>query len=245
MDLTYVPKYNDIKYLSCDPAPFIHSLVHQKGFYFFSERPQSVRVVSDNTLYIFFKKESEFNSRSIFLFKSVKEAAVKFCNNHNIVVPEERPCNYTNRLYSRSDELVATDVNNAYWRIALNENIITPEVYQKGLEFKNTSLASLAVLGRDCNYSAYRGLEYLKDVTIGGRKDLKDLYKFIRFSCYETMYECSEELKEDFYKWKTDEVIYTKTDKHIEIVHAILSNKNLSFKDTPYSYETDNKLVCQ
>lgn len=230
----YVPEYSRVEYSHFPASNMLTSLRHSNSFYYVSRRPQSTRIIFDHTLNIFIDKNSQFDNKSIYLFRKVKTSALQFIEQNSFDIPPELPVSFTNAEFSKPTDLIGTDINHAYWKIALNNGIITEETYDKGLAYKTTSLASLSVLGRNCQYEAYQGIKMLERCAIGGNKKLQDLYKYIRYSCYGYMNDIKEELADDFYKWKTDEIIYSKEPKNIELVHDYLTDKNLTFKDTPY-----------
>ena len=55
-------------------------------------------------------------------------------------------------------------------------------------------------------------------------------YKYIRYFCYQLMYECSVVLGDDFDCWKTDCIYYRDTPENVEKVTAYFTSKDMLFK---------------
>lgn len=231
MNIDNKPFYSFVQYMHGDPTKFLNSLQKGTSPYYLCRKPQSLRIIFDSTLFICLNKNCAFDQKSIYLFKKVKDCAFKYVENNPIEFPPSYPVNFINQEFNPEVPQISTDINNAYWRISKNKGIIDEPTFEKGLEYKTTSLASLAVLGKDQPYKYYEGRELIDNCVLCGEKRLQDLYTSIRLTCYSYMNEVKETLASDFHKWKTDEVVYYNSDKNIQTVHDILSSHNLTYKD--------------
>lgn len=230
-NMVYVPDYRQVMYHRGQPDIFLKSLHDSNAHYFLSVKGEATRIVFDDCLHVFVRKATTFDPHSIYLFRQVKDKALEYINRNEVILPPPYPVNYTNDRFTHGKPLISTDINNAYWRIALNRGIIDEETYEKGVQYKTTCLASLAVLGKETVYQEYWGAQLVNKCAVKGNKKLQALYTSIRYECYNYMNEVRETLADDFYRWKTDEVIYVKEDENIKVVHEILRSKNLTFKD--------------
>jgi len=64
--------------------------------------------------------------------------------------------------------------------------------------------------------------------------DLKNVFKFIRLTCFSFMKEASELLGDDFFAWKTDCIYYRESLKNIKMVQKYFDQYNLTYKQLGY-----------
>jgi hypothetical protein len=181
------------------------------------------------------KKDYSTFRKGLFLFGKVRNEAQAFLkNNSNFRLPKEERSIYFAPIEPPSDiKICATDLNHAYWRIALNKGVISNATYKRGLPkaFKNVRLASLSTLGAGRTFMQInQGKLTTQSVTIGGDDDLKRVYKLIRFTCFRHMAKLKKLLGKDFLAYKTDCIYYVDTPKNREMVGDYFTKNNLTFK---------------
>jgi hypothetical protein len=196
-------------------------------------------VIMDNILYQIQKKVPTKSRIKVgtFLFSMVKADAIKYISkNKNIILPTEYPVNcFTENKQSLKKKWIATDINSAYWNIAYNLDVIQKNTYEKGLQYpknyKTLRLAALSVLGQERQYKGMIGDE-LTGLNIILKSDNKmiNIYKLIRYTCYQYMNDLRLLLKKDFICYRTDEIVYVATDKNIALVENYLHEKGLNCK---------------
>lgn len=67
-----------------------------------------------------------------------------------------------------------------------------------------------------------------------GDENKRMIYKYIRYFCYQLMYECSVLLGDDFDCWKTDCIYYRDTPENEKKVTAYFSSKDMLFKQLEF-----------
>jgi len=183
------------------------------------------------------KREKRANVRDgVFLFGMVKGEALKFAAANKMILPTEYPVNdFTTKKAPLNKKWIATDINSAYWNIAYNLGVISERTYDHGnrypKSYKTLRLAALSVLGQQRSYREMIGDEATgRNIIIAGNQKLIDVYKLIRFTCYEIMHELKLKLGKDFVCYRTDEIVYVSTEKNIELVEAYINEKGLYCK---------------
>lgn len=180
------------------------------------------------------KKQTAFK-KGMFLFGMVRKDAKIYLKTHKIRLPKKyNQIEYNNDInLELFDKVTGTDLNHAYWRIAYNLGIISELTYTKGLsdEFKAVRLAALSTLGAEKKYKVIRDGKITYDIkTIEGDKELQQIYKLIRFTCYRYMNQVKKILGKDFLCYKTDAIYYTDTKQNRKIVKEFFESKNLLTK---------------
>jgi len=130
-------------------------------------------------------------------------------------------------------KIAATDLNHAYWRIALNYGIITERTYYKGLadQFKSVRLAALSTMGMPKKYFKIKNGEITDDFKLTPSDEaMQKVYKLIRLTCYKYMYQVKRLLKKDFLCYKTDCIYYIDTPENRKIVNEFFEKKSLLSK---------------
>lgn len=181
------------------------------------------------------KKKQEAFKKGMFLFGMVRKDAKAYLKKHKITLPKK----YSQIEYSGSfnpdmfGKVTGTDLNHAYWRIAHNLGIISDVTYMKGLDdkFKAVRLAALSTLGADKKYRIIRNGLITNDYkVIEGDKDLQQIYKQIRYTCYRYMNQVKRLLGKDFLCYKTDAIYYMDTKENRKKVRDFFKQKNLLMK---------------
>jgi len=182
------------------------------------------------------KKKQKSFKKGMFLFGMVrKDVKLFMLNNTDIVLPKSYPqIEYRNDLDERLfGKITATDLNHAYWRIALNFGIISEYTYMKGLpdEFKAVRLAALSTMGMPKKYFKIKNGEVTSDFKLTvGDEAMQIVYKLIRLTCYKYMYQVKRLLKRDFLCYKTDCIYYIDTANNRKIVDDFFEKRELLTK---------------
>ena len=181
------------------------------------------------------KKHQQSFKKGMFLFGMVRKDAKAFLKKKKVKLPKKyNQIQYNNNInLDLFDKVAGTDLNHAYWRIAYNLGIITEITYLKGLrdDFKSVRLAALSTLGADKKYRVIRDGKITFDVkTIEGDKELQQVYKLIRYTCYRYMNHVKKLLGDDFLCYKTDCIYYTDSKENRKIVKDFFESNNLLTK---------------
>lgn len=202
----------------------------------------SHEIIDGKNTYVFppdKKKVSEIKTfrKGMFLFKMVRDNAKAWLKKHpRFRLPKQYPVNQYKKDYQYlEDKITATDLNNAYWTIAVNMGIISKKTYEKGLEdyigFKTIRLASLSTLGAGKTYYRIKDGEITDDeVNIGSDKRLAEVYKLIRYTCFRYMNDLKVKLGKDFVAYRTDCIYYRDTPENRKMVTDYLKSKSMNFK---------------
>lgn len=181
------------------------------------------------------KKKQQAFKKGMFLFGMVRKDAKAYLKKKKITLPKK----YSQIEYNGSfnpelfGKVTGTDLNHAYWRIAHNLGIISDLTYMKGLDdkFKSVRLAALSTLGADKKYRIIRNGLITNDVkVIEGDKELQQIYKQIRYTCYKYMNQVKRILGKDFLCYKTDAIYYMDTKENRKKVREFFKQKNLLMK---------------
>jgi hypothetical protein len=181
------------------------------------------------------KKKQEAFKRGMFLFGMVRKDAKAYLKKGKVKLPKK----YSQIEYNGSfnpdifGKVTGTDLNHAYWRIAHNLGIISDLTYMKGLDdkFKSVRLAALSTLGADKKYKIIRNGLITNDFKIiEGDKELQQIYKLIRYTCYRYMNQVKRVLGKDFLCYKTDAIYYIDTKENRKKVRDFFNQKNLLMK---------------
>lgn len=182
------------------------------------------------------KEQTENFKKGLYLFKRVREEANLYLKKKkNIKLPkQERSILYNHDGVIDSDKKVCgTDLNHAYWRIALNLGVISEETYKMALPkcFKSTRLAALSTLGAGRTFNIIVNGKVSKDIAkFGERPELKKVYTLIRYTCFKHMKKLADMLGDDFLAYKTDCIYYYDTPNNRAVVTQYLEAKGFTFK---------------
>lgn len=181
-------------------------------------------------------KRNQKNFKSgMFLFGMVRGDAKRYLGRHSIKLPKKYPqIEYAKNINeSILGRVAGTDLNHAYWRIALNLGIISENTYTKGLDdkFKSVRLAALSTLGADKRYQKIQDGEFVKDYhVVKGDPELQKVYTLIRLTCYKYMNQVKKMLGKDFLAYKTDAIYYADRNGNRQKVRKFFEEKDLLMK---------------
>ena len=185
-----------------NPKKYVQNLVKNKANFDLRKSSECTEVILDD-LHIVFAPQRNFPKKKIYLFNTVKMQVVKWLKNNNIDMPENVNSIEYNYDYDIEDGVLAgTDINHAYWRIAYIKGLINEKTYIQGLDSdcKALRLATLSVLGREKRFDKYKRGQLEKSfISQKENVELKNVFKFIRLSCFNYMKEASNLLGNDFY----------------------------------------------
>jgi hypothetical protein len=229
--------------VNLDSDALIRKLSHNKRSFMVRETPFLTQIIYNNEQITFTKRNDKFPSGQLWVFRQVSMDSQKFVESvmkgeKEFNLPERKPVNKTNIDYDDSyGVLTGTDVNSAYWTIAKNLGVISEKTHDKviGEEFKVTRLAALAILGRNFVYKQYKEGEVQKDPYIYmGSEITKNLYKAIRYTCYEHMENLSQLLGDDFDAYRTDCIYYRDTPENRKKVYDYLDSHGFYYKQLEF-----------
>jgi len=181
------------------------------------------------------KKQLSFK-KGMFLFGLVRTDARKFLIRHsNLNLPKKNPqILYAYNVNESSlQKVTGTDLNHAYWRIALNLGIISERTYTKGIydEFKSVRLAALSTLGATKKYQLIKDGNPIREFyEEKGDEELQKVYTLIRYTCYKYMSQVKRLLKKDFLAYKTDAIYYVDNKQNRKKVKDYFTKKGLTIK---------------
>lgn len=219
------------------PKKYVQNLVKNKANFDLRKSSECTEVILDD-LHIVFAPQTNFPKNKIYLFNNVKTEVLNWLKNNNIEMPETVNSVEYNFDYDIEEGILAgTDINHAYWRIAYLKGFIKEKTYIAGLETdcKALRLATLSVLGREKKFDKYEnGTLTNSFISQEENINLKNIFKYIRLSCFNYMKGASELLGNDFYSWKTDCIYYRDTDENINMVQDYFETHNLTYKQLGY-----------
>lgn len=216
---------------------YIKDLVSNKLSFSVRRASECTEILMDDK-HIVFASQNIFPKKKIYLFNSVKQQTTKWLKNNSVFLPEELNSIKYNYDYDTDEgTMCGTDLNHAYWRIAYLYGMINEKTYIAGLdtECKALRLATLSVLGREKKFDNYEnGVMKKSYVYQKENVDLKNVFKFIRLTCFSFMKEASDLLGNDFFAWKTDCIYYRESYKNIKMVQEYFDQYNLTYKQLGY-----------
>ena len=216
---------------------YIKDLVSNKLSFSVRRASECTEILMDDK-HIVFASQSNFPKKKIYLFNSVKQQTTKWLKENVVFLPEELNSIKYNYDYNTDEgTMCGTDLNHAYWRIAYLYGMINEKTYIAGLDTdcKALRLATLSVLGREKKFDNYEKGE-IKESYVYQKEnvDLKNVFKFIRLTCFSFMKEASDLLGDDFFAWKTDCIYYRESLSNIKAVQEYFDQYNLTYKQLGY-----------
>ena len=199
---------------------------------------ESSEIIYSNTKFVFLHSK-RFPANKLYLFRAVDSDVSKWLKERgDIILPPKHDVTKFNINYDEKEgNITATDLNHAYWRIAYVRGMISEKTYEAGLKdtAKALRLATLSVLGRKKSYTNVVDGKMKGVITLNeGDEKKRMIYKYIRYFCYQMMYELSIKLGDDFDCWKTDCIYYRNTPENIELVHSYFIDKDMEFKQLTF-----------
>jgi hypothetical protein len=236
------------------PIALVDKLSRNKRNFLVRETPFMTSLVYDGKEIIYTKKSMIFPPSQLWIFRNVKMDAEKFAKRVDdkevrFVMPEKRQTNVTNPNYDDSYGVITgTDVNSAYWTIAMHYGIISQRTYEKAGDdfYKVTRLAALAILGRTMLFKEYKEGKLQKEPKLlEGSKVIRDFYRAIRFKCYEHMSNIADLLGNDFDAYRTDCIYYRDTPENRQIVYDYLDAHGFNYKQLVFGEEEEGKMKIE
>lgn len=230
-----------IRYISKPSQQFIlRRMKNEKANGYIKNGTFTNEIVWGNYSYIIpcMNKRSQTSfKKGMFLFGMVRGDAKKFLKKHpKFRLPKKNPqIEYSQHKLDEDilGKVTGTDLNHAYWRIALNLGIISEHTYTKGLDdrFKSVRLAALSTMGADKKYQKIHNGEPINDyLIIKGDEELQKIYTLIRYTCYKYMNQVKKILGTDFLAYKTDAIYYSDTKENRQKVRNFFKEKDLLMK---------------
>lgn len=216
---------------------YVNDLVDKKLSFSVRKASECTEILLDDK-HIVFASQTNFPKKKIFLFNNVKQQVIKWLSENQVTMPPENYSLKYNYDYDlEKGVMCGTDLNHAYWRIAYIYGMITEKTYINGLDTdcKALRLATLSVLGREKTFNRYeKGKKVETYIHQAENVELKNVFKFIRLTCFNYMKEVSEILGDDFFAWKTDCIYYRESFTNIKNVQSYFDQYNLTYKQLGY-----------
>lgn len=216
---------------------YVKDLVEKQLSFSVRRASECTEILLDDK-HIVFASQSNFPKKKIYLFNNVKQQVTKWLKSNVVFLPEELTSIKYNYDYDTDEgTMCGTDLNHAYWRIAYLYGMINEKTYIAGLDTdcKALRLATLSVLGREKRFDNYEKGKMKKSYVYQKENvDLKNVFKFIRLTCFSFMKEASDLLGDDFFAWKTDCIYYRESLKNIKMVQEYFDQYNLTYKQLGY-----------
>jgi len=216
-------------------------LIKNKADFSIKKGTEIDQIIYGNNHFLYSTPNKNFPRKKIFLFKVVNDDVKKFIEKNPFIdLPPQRPTQFYNVDYDENiGKITGTDLDHAYWRIAYVKGYISKKNYLKGIQdddAKTIRLATLGNLGREEKFDKYVNGEFVETVVHRAEnKLLKKVYKDIRYTCFNMMYELSLQLGDDFESWQTDCIYYRDSPKNRKIVHEFLDMHNMLYKQLTYN----------
>jgi len=224
-----------VKSVSADS--YVSRLVDSKLSFSVRKASECTEIILDDK-HIVFASQNNFPKKKIYLFNTVKNQVIKWLSKNQVAMPPKNHSIKYNYDYDTDEGVMCgTDLNHAYWRIAYLYGMITEKTYIGGLDTdcKALRLATLSVLGREKTFTRYeKGKNIETYISQSENLDLKNVFKFIRLTCFNYMKEASDLLGDDFFAWKTDCIYYRESLKNIKMVQDYFDQYNLTYKQLGY-----------
>ena len=224
-----------VKSVSADS--YVSRLVDSKLSFSVRKASECTEIILDDK-HIVFASQNNFPKKKIYLFNTVKNQVIKWLSKNELDMPPKNTSIKYNYDYDTDEGVMCgSDLNHAYWRIAYLYGMITEKTYIGGLDTdcKALRLATLSVLGREKTFTRYeKGKNIETYISQSENLDLKNVFKFIRLTCFNYMKEASDLLGDDFFAWKTDCIYYRESLKNIKMVQDYFDQYNLTYKQLGY-----------
>ncbi len=140
---------------------------------------------------------------------------------------EVNPKRYGNKYTS----LIEIDVDNAYWHAARKLEVISKEIYERGLTVgKIERLASLGSLAKTTRKITFDGKKYKIEPRYAGSEDTKHIWYAISWEVDKMMKKCMKALKNDFAFYWVDAIFFENKRNNIEMVKTIVKKHGFTCK---------------
>lgn len=192
-------------------------------------------VIWDGVKMHFSTKRARKSFKHFYIFALVKKDALDYVKKNKLKEIDWVPSTHFNlnvKSISKK-EIIGTDIDTAYWNMAFKLKIISENTFEKGLSLpdKSLGLAALASLGSDKKYFFIKKGVITNDaLVVLGNPKLKEVYKLIRYTCFQYMRELSFILEENYISYKTDCIYYIRNQRNVDIVTAFMEKHDLDYK---------------
>jgi hypothetical protein len=231
-------QYKITKMRFTNPQTLIDRLKSTKQDFLLKKSSESTQIIYGDVLH-YFPHSKNFPKNYLYMFKSVNSDVSKWLEGRRaIALPPKHDVSTFNVDYDFDDgEIIGTDLNHAYWRIAMIKGMISQDTYERGLKCpsKALRLATLSTLGRKKHFTKFEDGYMGERLCINdGDEQKRMIYKYIRYFCYQMMYEISVMLGDDFDCWRTDCIYYRNTPENVRLVSDYFDSKNVTYKNLTY-----------
>jgi len=227
---------------TANPTVIRNRLMKSGKDFIYRETKYMTTIVYDGVETIYRSRDKDsFPANKLYIFKNVRSEAQKFLRENPDweLQTTKYPVNHTNFDYDDSyGTITGTDIQSAYWIIAYKMGIISEKTYNtaQGSDWKVIRLAALAVLGRTVAYHEYKnGLKQKSPILIEPEDQrIRNLYRAVRYKCYEMMTEIAGLLGNDYEAYRTDCIYYRDTPENRKKVYDYLEEREFPYKQLIY-----------
>jgi hypothetical protein len=217
-----------------DALPFVKRFLDLKrnGLIRFSNGV--VEVVSGNKHFILVEEQKFAPQMNIFL-KVRKDVEDYLKNNRLPEIPQYQAV-VKPQFFCSPEELLSTDLSNAYWNIAYKHGFISKKTYLLGIsvdsiEMKRTRLASLSVLGRKKEFYVVKNGEITTEtLSDSGNDSHRKVFDVIRHICFGYMQILMGKLGSDFHSYYIDCISYRHSEENRQLIESCIQKWGLNCK---------------
>jgi hypothetical protein len=129
------------KMLFSNPDRLISRLKKSKKKFFLKRTSESTQIIFEKTMF-YFPHSKNFPRNYLFMFKNVDRDVTKWLNGRtHVALPPKHDVTKYNLEYDHDKgSVTGTDLDHAYWRIAMIKGIISQNTYEKGLKSPSKAL---------------------------------------------------------------------------------------------------------
>lgn len=225
-DFFTVLRYNSKKAI-------LRRISFNKRVHYYRKGTYSEEIIWDGRRFLFPDPKKKM-AEGMWMFRNVQNDVQDYVKDKRIKEKQKLPVNFWNpkRKYVKTDVL-ATDVDHAYWRIAFLDGIISAKTYERGLLIKDKSLrlASLANLASSKEYQIIKDGVITEETKVLKYSPITHkVYNNIRYTCFEHMMNMANLLGDNFICYKTDCIYYKGGDESRQLVEQYLDSASLYWK---------------
>ena len=214
-----------------DPSSFVAYLDRCKYDYFYRSTKDFVDIVCGDTRF-FFPLSNNFKNVPL-LSRMVKRDFELYLKHNKVIVTEPAASHINVKSSLENENIVAYDINHAYWRVAFVKGYITETTYLKGLstrDLKNSYCIALSTQGAAKKYSKLNSGKNKGSAVTMVNERFRDIYTDIRNSTYRMMDDLRFELGCGFRGYTVDCIYCIDNEKNRTKVEAYLIKNKMQFK---------------
>ena len=124
--------YEITKMMFSNPNRLIRTLKNKNTKFFLKKTSESTQIIFENTMF-YFPHSKNFPRNYLFMFKSVNRDVTKWLKGRKKIAlpPKHEVTKYNLDFDHNKGKVTGTDLDHAYWRIAMIKGIISEDTYEK------------------------------------------------------------------------------------------------------------------